>query len=141
MLSPVMKNTSNHNPPATDQQSWDALYERIRVLALKRSAAMVDAPEEEPDVFDRGARALRTLMGAAEVARRMKREDAKEQDLNEREKPAPIVSDKRIEDVYREIEAVVDRIEKEDEERAGDPGIAAAVPSGTGGEAVEAERS
>ncbi|MEM9617540.1 MAG: hypothetical protein AAF936_06230 [Pseudomonadota bacterium] len=78
-----MKNANSHIPPAADQKSWEALYERIRTLALKRSAVMIDEPEDEADAFDRGARALRTLMSAAEVARRMKHQDLKEQELHD----------------------------------------------------------
>ncbi|MHA7871154.1 MAG: hypothetical protein ACX939_02270 [Hyphococcus sp.] len=135
-----MTNASAHNPPATDKRSWESLYERIRLLALRRSEAMVDAPEGEPDAFDRGARALRTLMGAAEVARRMKREDAREQESHDAGETAPVVSDERIRKVYREIEAAVERIEREDEDGAGDRGSDAAAPSGTGGKALESER-
>ncbi|MEO1243210.1 MAG: hypothetical protein AAFX54_14970 [Pseudomonadota bacterium] len=136
----MMKNANSHIPPAADQKSWEALYERIRTLALKRSAVMIDEPEDEADAFDRGARALRTLMSAAEVARRMKHQDLKEQELHDAGETAPVVSDERIGEVYRSIADTVDRIEREDGARPGDRSDAVAVPSGTGGEVVEDQR-
>ncbi len=101
---------------------------------------MIDEPEDEADAFDRGARALRTLMSAAEVARRMKHHDLKEQELHDAGETAPVVSDERIGEVYRSIADTVDRIEREDDKRPGDRSDAVAVPSGTGGEVVEDQR-
>ena len=144
-MAPVMKNKPDHIPPEkdpkADEKSWDQLYERIRQLALRRSAVMIDEPQDEADAFDRGARALRTLMSAAEVARRMKNQDAKKDNLNDGQERPPTVSDEKIRDVYRSIEGAVERIEHEDAQRARDQSGVVAVPSGTGGEAVEDQRS
>lgn len=115
----MMKNSvGNHDTEeaaAAPGESWARLYDRIRLLALTRAAAMTGdaALEDEPERFDRGARALRTLMSAAEVARRMKEQDAKEHDLNVQTQ-LPAVSDERIRDIKRRLEAQIDRIEQED---------------------------
>jgi hypothetical protein len=144
-MAPVMRKHSEHTPPVqtpdTDKQSWEQLYDRIRVLTLMRSAVMLDEPADEAEAFDRGARSLRTLMGAAEISRRMKQEDAKEQGLNDEKTRTPVTSDEGINEVYRAVEQSVERIEREAREAHGDRGGAAPVSSGTGGQTVEDQRS
>lgn len=128
------------NSPAkescTDEESWDALYARIRFLALQRSEAMARDAFEEEDAFDRGARSLRALMGAAEISRRMKCEDDKEKDLNDLRPDKP-VSDERIEKVYRTIERSVAELQNGKAQTADHCGSDAQRLSGAGGEVVE----
>ncbi len=109
------------NPPHTDEnQSWERLYERIRVIALRRTAALMEEDAVD-EAFDRGARALRTLMSAAEIARRMKNQDEKETDLHDGASKTPAYSDEDIRNIYRDITARVERIEREEEENTADP--------------------
>ncbi len=109
-----MNNTSE-NPlaaqtPHTDkQESWDQLYDDIRVIALKRSSALL-GEDDADERFDRGARALRTLMGAAEIARRMKLQDEKERDLHDGEPKPPAYTDEEIRKLYRDVVARVERV-------------------------------
>ncbi len=117
------------NPPHTDEnQSWERLYERIRVIALRRTAVLMEE-EAVDEAFDRGARALRTLMSAAEIARRMKTQDEKETDLHDGASKTPAYSDEDIRNIYRDITARVERIEREEEEKADGP-----VTDGAGGD-------
>ncbi len=118
----MMKNCSNsphaEKPPHTDKNmSWEPLYERIRVIALRRTSALMkeDAVDE---AFDRGARSLRTLMSAAEIARRMKTQDEKETDLHDGAPKTPSYNDEDIRKIYRDIVARVDRIEREEQANA-----------------------
>ncbi len=141
MVVAMMNTEPEHNPPAhapdtEDKESWGQLYDRIRQLALHRSAAMIDDPQDETDIFDRGARALRTLMGAAEVARRMKSLDAKENTLHDGKDRPPTISDAAIREVYRSITQTVDRVAREDAQGPGDQNSNVAVSPGTGGEDV-----
>ncbi|NOX84287.1 MAG: hypothetical protein GXP06_15135 [Alphaproteobacteria bacterium] len=108
------------NPPHTDENgSWERLYERIRVIALRRTAALMEEDAVD-EAFDRGARALRTLMSAAEIARRMKNQDEKETDLHDGASKTPAYSDEDIRNIYRDITARVERIEREEEEKTAD---------------------
>lgn len=68
---------------------------------------------DDDEEFDRGARALRTLMSAADIARRLKDSDAQEKDVNARQAP-PVVSDERIRALKARIEEQIDRIEGEE---------------------------
>ena len=144
-MAPVMRNKPQHNSsaktPDTDDQSWEQLYSRIRVLTLKRSASMLSEPTDDADQFDRGARALRALMSAAQVARRMKQEDAKEKRLDEEKHTRPVISDEQARQAYRSAEQAVARAEKSMGEAPGDSRSSAALPSGAGGKAVEDQRS
>jgi hypothetical protein len=109
------------NPPHTDEnQSWERLYQRIRVIALRRTAALMEEDAVD-EAFDRGARALRTLMSAAEIARRMKTQDEKETDLHDGAPKTPSYSDEDIRNIYRDITARVERIEREEQQNAADP--------------------
>ncbi len=85
----MMKNQPEitlQNDPETDQpevsaeirEKWNALLERIAVLAHRRSKSLLNCTGEDDDAFDRGARTLRTLMSSAEVAHRLKRDETKE---------------------------------------------------------------
>jgi hypothetical protein len=106
------------NPPHTDEnQSWERLYERIRVIALRRTAVLMEEDAID-EAFDRGARALRTLMSAAEIARRMKTQDEKETDLHDGASKTPAYNDEDIRNIYRDIVARVDRIEREEQANA-----------------------
>ena len=69
---------------------WAALYARIQTVALRRADALAaDAVDDEAS-FDRAARAIRALVGAAEIARRMKREDEKESTAHDETPEHPI---------------------------------------------------
>jgi len=144
-MAPVMRNKSNHNSPdvtpATDDQSWEQLYGRIRVLTLKRSASMLSEPTDDADLFDRGARALRALMSAAQVARRMTQEDKKEKRLDDEKHAKPIISDVQARQAYRSAEQAVVRVEKSMGEAPSDSRGSASVPSGAGGKAMEDQRA
>lgn len=115
-MAPVMTNAVLHidadNSPSPEEADWARLYARIREIALVRAAALAAQDAEAGDDFDRGARALRTLMSAADIARRMKDQDAKEKDLNAQNAP-PAVSDERIRDLKADIERKIERIERE----------------------------
>lgn len=106
-------------PPT--EEDWSGLYARIRTLALSKAAAMAGQDIQDDGEFDRGARALRTLMSAADIARRLKDQDATEKDLNARQAP-PSVSDARIRDLKTRIEEQIHRIERD--ERAREEGAA-----------------
>jgi len=96
---------------------WSALYARIRLLALSRTETMAAIAIDEVDSFDRGARALRTLMSAAEIARRMKAQDEKESDLHEAGK-VPVITDEKIRDIKTRLETQIARLEQEDQSAA-----------------------
>ena len=113
----MMKDQLQKSFPAqaahTDEKAdWAVLYERIAAIALRKSASLI-REEEEEEIFDRGARALRTLMGAAEIAARMKRQDEKEQDRDDGKKQPPSFNDEELRKIYRDVAAKVDRIERE----------------------------
>lgn len=125
----------------TDGESWARLYERIRVIAHRKTAALIDGPEEDDGAFDRGARALRTLMSAAEIARRMKLQDEKDERPDDEDEKLPAFSDEDIRRLYRDVEARLDRIENEtdaDGQRDGAEGDAGAAARGSGGEMLGA---
>ncbi|WDI32161.1 hypothetical protein PUV54_03015 [Hyphococcus flavus] len=136
----MMKKTENHTAPDDDgdaSQSWDALHDRIRTLALRKSEAMLGAYAEEEE-FDRSARSLRMLMSAAEVAGRMKREEEKEAKPHDQAPAKPAVTEERIAEVYREIERGVDRFEEREAKAADRRRDSEAGLSGAGGKTVEA---
>lgn len=110
MRAMMTNQTQKQSKPADDD--WQSLYARIRQLAYQRSVALL-ATEDEPDSFDRGARSLRTLMSAAEIARRMKFEEQKEQDAHDPAQDTAI-SDDAIRRVKRRIDRQIARIERED---------------------------
>ena len=61
MMKKQTHNSPSENLPDTDHQndperSWARLYERIRLLALRKSLVMLDADESEAGEFDRSAR-------------------------------------------------------------------------------------
>ena len=116
-MAPVMTNAAfhiaAHDDPSSEEADWSRLYARIREIALARAAALAAQDAEADDAFDRGARALRTLMGAADIARRMKDQDAKEKELNARQAPLA-VSDNRIREIKAGVERQVERIARED---------------------------
>ncbi len=144
-MLPVMTKKQIHNPPekdtGTDDQGWGQLYDRIRQLSLRRSALMLAETIDEDDAFDRGARALRTLMGAAEISRRMKLQDAKEQSLDDEQETGPIVSDARIQEICQSVEQSIDRAEKGHQETTSTRSDSAPVLPGAGGKIVEDQRS
>ncbi len=118
----MMKNQLEKSFPAqasyTDEKAdWAVLYERIAAIALRKSAMLI-GEEDEEETFDRGARALRTLMGAAEIAARLKRQDEKEQDLDDGKKQPPSFNDEDLRKIYRDVAAKVDRIEREEQKSA-----------------------
>ncbi len=137
MMNSDQQNISPVKTPNTEKEDWAPLYGRIRKLALRRSAVMIDDPEDAIDDFDRGARALRTLMSAAEVARRMKTLDAKEDALHDGQERPPIISDAKIREVYNAITETVERIAGEDAQDASDHESVVEIPPRTGGEIVE----
>jgi hypothetical protein len=110
--------TPNTDETAPAEKSWTLLYDRIRTLALRKSLSMLEEDETQGEEFDRGARALRTLMSAAEVSLRMKREEAKD---TARHEPArePEVTDDAIRALKRKLERQIERIEREDRAAAG----------------------
>ena len=96
----------------TDEQRWKRLFDNIRKIALKKSDAMINAYFADEEDFDRDARILRTLMGAAEIAGRMRRHDEKERDLND-ERPEPrAYTDEEIRDIYRKVAGYADSVER-----------------------------
>ena len=145
MMKKQTHNSPSQNMPDTDHQndperSWARLYERIRLLALRKSLVMLDADESEAGEFDRSARALRTLMSAAEVALRMKRDEAKECETNDQAPAKPAVTDAHIAEIYREIEQSVERFERRENTARNETADKAALP-GSSGETVEPPRS
>ena len=134
---------SNSNAAGENGESWNALHARIVKLAHRRSQSLL-AGDDEDETFDRGARALRTLMSAAEVANRMKREEDKER--HEQTASGSGFSEDDIEAAYRKIYRTVERLERDgDADRSGarakDDAAAAGAACGDGGEAVAGERS
>ncbi len=81
----MMKNLPSPTPETyradEEGEDWNALSARIQKLAHRRSRSLL--ADHDDDAFDRGARSLRTLMSAAEVAGRMRREEAKERETHE----------------------------------------------------------
>lgn len=108
-------------PAPSTEENWSDLYARIRTLALSKAAAMAVHDFDDDEEFDRGARALRTLMSAADIARRLKDHDAQEKDMHARQAP-PAVSDERIRALKARIEEQIDRIEGE-ESAASEEGV------------------
>ena len=118
-MAPMMKNGLHIVAPQTappTEESWSALYARIRALALGKAAAMAVQEVREEGEFDRGARALRMLMSAAEIARRLKDQDAEEKDANARHAP-PVVSDARIRALKTRLEDQINRLDQDECER------------------------
>jgi hypothetical protein len=137
--------TPNTDETAPAEKSWTLLYDRIRTLALRKSFTMLEEDETQGEEFDRGARALRTLMSAAEVSLRMKREEAKETGRHEQGASRPIVTDERIEAEWRRISGVVERLESADAGHGrrtsqGEGGNPVASASGAGGEVLGDQR-
>lgn len=93
-----------------EDEDWQALYGRIRVLAMAKASMMAGRGYEEEE-FERGARTLRTLMGAADIARKLKDHDADDKEVNE-ESEVPAVTDERIRRIKEGIGKQVDRIER-----------------------------
>lgn len=153
-ILPSVINTESENElpadaPDTERKpsakSWDALYGRIRALALRKSAAMLGEAGAEGEEFDRSARTLRTLMSAAAVAQRMKREEAKERDLDDRRASRQGFTEADIEDAYRRLSQTVDRIERRDsrgggEDASAESGSPPRTSARPGGDALGAER-
>ena len=152
MLRSMMKNpidiadTNADGPRPTDEEdrSWEALAARIQKLAHRRSRSLL--ADHDEDAFDRGARALRTLMSAAEVANRMKREEEKERETDDRRASGQGLTEADIEAAYRKIFNTVERVECEDAGTGSGnaaQGDGADAPSGSGGgaKAVAGERS
>ena len=112
-MAPMMKNTLHIVPPKTAtpaEESWSGLYARIRALALGKAAAMAGQDVRDEGEFDRGARALRMLMSAADIARRLKDQDTEEKDRNARH-ATPAVSDARIRALKTRLEDQIARLE------------------------------
>lgn len=137
---PFMTIETKHSNP----RDWDALCEHILELAHRRAESLLAAGADE-DAFDRGARSLRTLMSSAESATRMKREEAREREPNDQSAGADALTEGDIEETYRRIYGVVERMERED--AAGGPGNGAqgdaadaGASCGSGGAAVAGER-
>ncbi|MEO1135004.1 MAG: hypothetical protein AAFW68_00160 [Pseudomonadota bacterium] len=93
------------------EESWRALHERIKALAHRRSKAMLSAYGEDDETFDKGARALRTLMSAAEVANRMEREEAKDETPHEEGAGRTPLTSEVIEAEYEKIRNTISALE------------------------------
>lgn len=119
-MAPMMKNgfhiVAPRTAPPAEEESWSGLYARIRVLALGKAAAMAGQDVHDEGEFDRGARALRMLMSAADIARRLKDHDTEETNLNARHAP-PAVSDARIRALKTRLEDQIERLERDECER------------------------
>ncbi len=150
MMNNDLQNDLPAGAPDTDEmapaeKSWTLLYDRIRTLALRKSVSMLEEDAAQGEDFDRSARVLRTLMSAAEVSLRMKREEAKETERHEEGASRPLVTDERSAAEWRRINAVVDRLEgagegRGDQRPLGEGGIDAPSLSGTGGEVLGDQR-
>ena len=81
---------------------WSTLVDQIRLLAVTRAASLSHCSFDEDSEFDRGARSLRTLMSAAEIAMRMARLEQKDDALAE-ENAAPDISEERLNALYVDI--------------------------------------
>lgn len=116
MLRSMMKNQTSQTPETVraeeEDEDWNALSARIQKLAHRRSRSLL--ADHDEDAFDRGARALRTLMSAAEVAARMKREEEKERETDDRRASGQGFTEADIEEAYRRVSETVDRLERED---------------------------
>ena len=105
-------NSSTQKPPPTDGESWAQLSANVRTLALRKSAAMIDAidmagnEEGETESFNADSRTLRLLMSAADIVDRMKRREAQEKDPNE--KTTDVVSYEAAQAAYRQVRRVLD---------------------------------
>ena len=99
--------------PRTDLPSWEDLYERLRLLAVRRSTEMILDEFSTDDQFDRGARCLRTLMGAAEIARRIKTFEDKERSEHDERPNAPQVDEAELAKLYRKVVERVEHFEQE----------------------------
>ena len=104
----MMKNQPSPTPEnfRADEEGddWNALSARIQQLAHRRSRTLL--ADHDDDAFDRGARSLRTLMSAAEVAIRMRREEAKERETDDGRASGQGLTEQDSEDAYRLIDAV-----------------------------------
>jgi len=96
-----------------DVPDWSELYQRIHKLALRRSQSMLEELFANDEEFDRGARALRTLMGAADISRRIKQSEEKEQSAHEEDPQRPAFTDEEIRNIYQSVSTTVDRLERE----------------------------
>ncbi|WP_375205586.1 hypothetical protein [Hyphococcus sp.] len=148
MLRSMMKNQTSQTPETVrteeEDEDWNALSARIQKLAHRRSRSLL--ADHDEDAFDRGARALRTLMSAAEVANRMKREEEKERETDDRRASGQGFTEADIEEAYRRVSDTVDRLAQEDAgSRSGDAAHQDRSVAGSGaagsGETVAGERS
>ena len=124
----------------TAQRNWSALYAKIYDIADKRADALA-AEYEIDEAFDRGVRSLRTLMSAAEVSRRMKQADDKEQTADDAKAETPALNDAELEQIFDEVLARVERIEEASGEdgAGGGGGSDASVDWSANGKTMERE--
>ncbi|WP_375203636.1 hypothetical protein [Hyphococcus sp.] len=141
--------TPETNGADAESEDWCALSARIQKLAHRRSRSLL--ADHDDDAFDRGARSLRTLMSAAEVASRMRREEEKERETDDQAAGRHDFTEKDIEAAYRRVSETVDRLQREDAARddvgggskdaTHQDGSAAGSGAAGGGEALEGERA
>lgn len=98
---------------AQGENGWQALKETIKALAVRKTGAMLHASDADDEVFDRSARTLRTLMSAAEIARRMIAQEAKDQEFNDQAKEPPAITDDDIQKIYHDVQRKIEKIANE----------------------------
>ncbi|MEM9494853.1 MAG: hypothetical protein AAGA09_02525 [Pseudomonadota bacterium] len=143
---------------APRDHGWSELFENVKTLAIRKSGAMVGDTRfgGEPEDYDARVRTLRTLMSAADIAQRLKRNEREEQEAHDPSTAeAPILTDEAADEAYDCVMRAINRAEERAPEGAeesvagGSPGADAgrkdpsSVPgdvSGAGAENLGGER-
>lgn len=114
-MLPAMNN-SDQKPEAQNavQRDWSELRDNVMSAAGRKSEALMTAPDVDDVAFERGARVLRALVGAAEIAHRMQRIDKLEKENDEREESTVEITKTEFDRAYQSAKSQVDReIERE----------------------------
>ena len=96
---------------AASPERWAELYDRIQKIALIQSAIVLCDQGVSEQKIDRGARALRMLMSAAEIARKLKLEEQKEIDADDGKASPALLADDELARHYQSILRRVERCE------------------------------
>ncbi|MEM8772646.1 MAG: hypothetical protein AAGD92_13450 [Pseudomonadota bacterium] len=108
-----MMNSVSGSPHA-ESDDWDALFADIKQLAAAKAARMLVEADNAEAAFDGDARVLRTLIGAAEIIARIRKQNGKEPLANGQTAPTRERTEEEIDAVYRSAVRAVMRNENRD---------------------------
>lgn len=119
MMKTDQKYTLLKSTPHPDEGKWSALFANIRELAMRKSERMLRNDNLDEDDAGRDARSLRTLMGSAEVAARLKHLDEKEQSPDGETQRPYGQTEEELDEVFERVRARIDRLAAEESARGG----------------------